>query len=73
MGATNSSSRKKKTMKISERFYLPELMKPAAAELDDVSERAVALLAAAIIDESLTQIIKLRLIEEPKTLSLIHI
>jgi hypothetical protein len=68
MVAAISSFRKKKTMKISERFYLPELMKPATAELDDVSERAVALLAAAIIDESLTQIIKLRLIDEPKML-----
>ena len=53
-------------MKLSERFYLPDFMKPIADELGSASERATGLIAGAIVDEALSSIIKLRLIEEPK-------
>lgn len=53
-------------MKLSERFYLPDNMKPMADELDTASERATALIAGAIVDDALSAIIKLRLIDEPK-------
>lgn len=53
-------------MKLSERFYMPDRMKPMADELDAASERATALIAGAIVDDALSAIIKLRLIDEPK-------
>lgn len=52
--------------KISERFHLPHFMEPIAKELDGASERATVLVAAAIADEALSSIIKLRLIEDAK-------
>lgn len=58
------SKERGKLMKLSDRFFLPEDIQPLAKELDGASERAVALLAGAIVDEALLGVIKLRLIED---------
>lgn len=51
-------------MKLSERFFLGESMQHLADELDSMSERALALLGGAILDEALGEVIKLKLLND---------
>ena len=51
-------------LKNSERFFLGEPMNHLADEFDNMSERAIALLGAAILDEALGEVIKLKLLDE---------
>lgn len=53
-------------MRISERFLLPKPMHDISDELEGLSDRAMAIVCASIIDDGLTSLLKLRLINDAK-------